>query len=218
MSAPANHADLTPPATSAWEVFRIFLVLGLTSFGGPVAHMGYYRNEFVEKRRWLDEHAFADLMALCQFLPGPASSQVATAIGHRRAGFAGAIAALAAFTLPSAIALVLFAQSLATINASIGTAWLHGLKIVAVAVVAQALWGMGRMLCPDRPRATIAIGAAVVALSRPSRRRGWWRSRCFPPPPRCHRPRRAPASRGAPAPCSSRSSGHCWWGCRSPPP
>jgi len=153
---------------AAWEIFRAFLKLGLTSFGGPIAHLGYFRHEFVEKRRWLDEHAYADLVALCQFLPGPASSKVGMALGLSRGGLVGAMVAWLAFTLPSAIALVLFGTNLSAISDRIGTSWLHGLKVVAVAVVAQALWGMGRTLIPDRTRATIAVAAAFAASVSPN--------------------------------------------------
>ena len=146
-----------------WEIFRAFLRLGLTSFGGPIAHLGYFRHEFVERRRWLDEHAYADVVALCQFLPGPASSQVGIALGLSRGGVPGAVAAWLGFTLPSAIALVLFGTGLSAISNRIGNTWLHGLKVVAVAVVAQALWGMGKSLTPDKLRATVAVAAALVA-------------------------------------------------------
>lgn len=153
---------------SVAEILRAFLLLGLTSFGGPIAHLGYFRQEFVDKRRWLDEHAYADLVALCQFLPGPASSQVGIALGLSRGGLPGAVAAWAAFTLPSAVALVLVATSLSAIGDRIGTAWLHGLKVVAAAVVAQALWGMGKSLSPDKARATIAVAAGVIASLLPT--------------------------------------------------
>jgi chromate transporter len=153
---------------SAGAVFMVFLKLGLTSFGGPIAHLGYFRDEFVVRRRWLDEHAYADLVALCQFLPGPASSQVGLAIGLSRAGYLGALAAWAGFTLPSAIALVLFAYSLGGLESALGTGWLHGLKIAAVAVVAVAVLGMARSLAPDRQRATMAVAGAVIALAVPS--------------------------------------------------
>lgn len=156
------------PRLAAWEIFRAFLRLGLTSFGGPVAHLGYFRHEFVEKRQWLDEHAYADIVALCQFLPGPASSQVGIALGLSRGGLAGAVAAWLGFTLPSAVALVLFGIGLSAINARIGNSWLHGLKVVAVAVVAQALWGMGKTLSPDKLRATLTVFAALVASLWPS--------------------------------------------------
>jgi chromate transporter len=152
----------------AFEVLRAFLALGLTSFGGPVAHLGYFRQEFVARRRWIDEQAYADLVALCQFLPGPASSQVGIALGLSRAGLPGAFAAWTGFTLPSAVALVLFAYGLGALEGALGTGWLHGLKIAAVAVVAQAVWGMARTLCPDRERATLAVAAAVLTLAIPS--------------------------------------------------
>ncbi len=164
---------MTRPASavergSARSVFVAFLRLGLTSFGGPVAHIGYFRAEFVARRRWLDEAAFADIVALCQFLPGPASSQVGLAIGLMRAGLPGMLAAWLGFTTPSAAALVLFGYGVARLGALGDAAWLHGLKIVAVAVVAQAVWGMARSLAPDRARATIAIAAALVILALPS--------------------------------------------------
>jgi chromate transporter len=154
--------------SSVGEVFLVFLRLGLTSFGGPVAHLGYFREEFVARRKWLDERAYADLVALCQFLPGPASSQVGMAVGLSRAGYAGALAAWTAFTMPSAIALVLFAYGVAAISGAAGSAWLHGLKIAAVAVVAQAVLGMMRSLAPDKERATLAVVAAIIALAVPS--------------------------------------------------
>src|SRR5690349_9525694 len=138
--------------SSVSEVFLVFLRLGLTSFGGPVAHLGYFRDEFVARRRWLSERNYADLVALCQFLPGPASSQVGLAIGLSRAGFTGAIAAWAGFTLPSALALILFALGIAKWGSVLPPGLLHGLKIVAVAVVAQAVWGMARNLCTDKIR------------------------------------------------------------------
>ena len=149
-------------------MFLAFLRLGLTSFGGPVAHLGYFRQEFVVHRKWLDERDYADLVALCQFLPGPASSQVGMAIGLTRAGYAGALAAWTAFTLPSAIVLVLFAFGLQTLGGAAGSAWLHGLKIAAVAVVAQAVFGMMRTLAPDRERATLAVAAAAIVLAIPT--------------------------------------------------
>lgn len=139
-----------------------FLKLGLVSFGGPVAHLGYLREEFVTKRRWLDDAAYGDLVALCQFLPGPASSQVVFALGMRHAGGWGGILASFAFTLPSAVLMILFGYGVSTIGDLRGAGWLHGLKLVAVAVVAQAVWGMGRNLCPDRVRLTIAVMAAAV--------------------------------------------------------
>ncbi len=152
---------------SAGEVFWTFLRLGLTAFGGPVAHLGYFREEFVARRRWMDERTYADLVALCQLLPGPASSQAGIAIGLSRAGLPGGVAAWAGFTLPSAIALTVFALLLRGLGVSRDAGWLHGLKIVAVAVVAQAVWSMGRNLCPDAPRASLAVLAAVAVLLFP---------------------------------------------------
>jgi chromate transporter len=165
----------TPPAGtvaetqrgSALEVLRAFLRLGLTSFGGPVAHLGYFRAEFVTRRHWLDEAAFADIVALCQFLPGPASSQTGISIGILRAGVLGAFAAWFGFTMPSAMAMIAFGYGVTAFDLE-HAAWLHGLKIVAVAVVANAVWGMARNLAPDRERATIAISAAILALAAPS--------------------------------------------------
>lgn len=151
------------PRGSPGEVFRVFLKLGLTSFGGPIAHLGYYREELVVRRRWIDEAGYADLVALAQFLPGPASSQVGFALGLLRGGPSGALAAWAAFTLPSALALLLFAWSATAFHGPIGTGLLHGLKLAAVAVVGQAVWGMARSLCPDKERASIAV-AAVLAV------------------------------------------------------
>lgn len=150
------------------EIFKVFLRLGLTSFGGPVAHLGYFRHEFVERRKWLNEHAYADLVALCQFLPGPASSQVGMAIGLSRAGIPGALVAWLGFTMPSAIALVLFAFGFHAFGDESSTGWIHGLKIAAVAVVAQAVWGMSRTLTPDRTRIAMALVAAALVLFIPS--------------------------------------------------
>jgi chromate transporter len=157
----------SPPAGSFFEVLAVATRLGLTSFGGPVAHLGYFRREYVLRRRWLDEASYADLVALCQFLPGPASSQVMMAIGVFRAGLPGALAAWVGFTLPSAIALVLFGLGVQGLDLT-ASGWIHGLKIAAVAVVAQAVWGMGQALCPDRVRAAMAIGAALIALTWPT--------------------------------------------------
>ena len=151
-------------AGSSFEVLLIFLKLGLSCFGGPIAHIGYFRDEFVVRRRWLDESAYADLVALCQFLPGPASSQVGFSIGLMRAGYLGGAAAWTGFTLPSAIMLVLFAYAAGNLHGAIGAGLLHGLKLVAVAIVAQAVWGMARTLCPDRERASIAAIAALLIL------------------------------------------------------
>jgi len=166
---PPPEPDTDTPGRGSWpEVLRVFLKLGLTSFGGPVAHLGYFRTEFVERRRWLDDKSYADLVALCQFLPGPASSQVGMALGLRRAGWAGALAAWLGFTLPSAIALLLFAYGVSAWSGLAASGAVHGLKIAAVAVVAQAVWGMSRTLCPDRSRAGIAIVAALIALALPT--------------------------------------------------
>jgi chromate transporter len=167
MSEAAVTATQERPSTPL-EVFRIFLRLGLTSFGGPVAHLGYFRTEFVARRKWLDEAAFADIVALCQFLPGPASSQTGLSIGILRAGMPGALAAWLGFTMPSAIALCLFGYGVAWVGDLSHAAWLHGLKIVAAAVVANAVWGMARNLCPDKERATIAVGATIIAIALPS--------------------------------------------------
>ena len=153
---------------SPWAVFLIFLRLGLTSFGGPVAHLGYFHAEFVARRRWLGERAYADLVALCQFLPGPASSQVGMALGLQRAGYRGALAAWAGFTLPSAIALILFALGLARHGDALLSGALHGLKVVAVAVVAQAVWGMAGKLCIGRARITLMVLAACMVLALPT--------------------------------------------------
>jgi len=153
---------------SATQVFLAFLKLGLTSFGGPVAHLGYFRNEFVERRRVMQDAAYADLVSLCQFLPGPASSQIGIGIGITQAGLRGGIAAWVGFTLPSAIALILFAYGIAALDESVvQTGWLHGLKVAAVAVVAQAILGMSRMLCPDWPKRSVAIFAALLTLILP---------------------------------------------------
>ena len=150
---------------SAIEVFRVFLGLGLTSFGGPVAHLGYFRAAIVERRQWLSDRAYADLVALCQFLPGPASSQVGIGIGLARAGLPGALAAWTGFTLPSALLMVGFAYGVAAFGDSLGGGWLAGLKLAAVAVVAQAVLGMAKSLCPDRPRQSLATIGAVIVLA-----------------------------------------------------
>lgn len=151
--------------SSLLEIFRVFLKLGVTSFGGPIAHLGYFRNELSVRRRWIDESGYADLVALCQFLPGPASSQVGFSLGMLRAnGLLGGLVAWAAFTLPSAAILVAFAISAASFSGPVATGFLHGLKLVAVAVVAQAVWGMARTLAPDGRRAAIALAAAVIVV------------------------------------------------------
>jgi chromate transporter len=149
-------------------VFWAFLRLGLTSFGGPVAHLGYFRGEFVERRRWLDEPTFVDIVALCQFLPGPASSQTGLMIGLSRAGYGGALAAWLGFTTPSALAMVLFAFAAPALTHALGGGWMHGLRLAAVAVVAQAVLAMLRSLAPDRVRASLAVAAALAALWAPS--------------------------------------------------
>ncbi|SAM30210.1 Chromate transport protein [Pseudomonas sp. 1 R 17] len=149
-------------------MFLIFLRLGLTSFGGPIAHLGYFRDAFVTRRRWLSERSYADLVALCQFLPGPASSQVGIALGLSRAGYGGALAAWLGFTLPSAVVLILLALGITRHSTAIPPGALHGLKVVAVAVVAQAVWGMARNLCTDAPRVAVMLLAACVALLQTS--------------------------------------------------
>ncbi|MCB8879042.1 chromate efflux transporter [Acidisoma cellulosilytica] len=152
------------PGTAA-EVFQVFLGLGLSAFGGPIAHLGYFRDELVRRRRWIDEESYGDLVSLCQFLPGPASSQVGFALGLLRAGgLAGGIAAWAGFTLPSAVLLVLFALAARDLHGAVALGLLHGLKLVAVAVVAQAVWGMARSLAPDKARAAIALVALALTL------------------------------------------------------
>ncbi|MEH2513741.1 chromate transporter [Nitrobacteraceae bacterium AZCC 1564] len=160
----ANDETSAAVRGSPAEVLRIFFKLGVTSFGGPIAHIGYFREEFVVRRKWIDEHAFADLVGLCQFLPGPASSQVGFSIGLMRAGYLGALAAWAGFTLPSALLLVLFAYGAAALNGPLADGLLHGLKLTAVAIVAQAVWGMARTLTPDRTRASVAVVAALIIL------------------------------------------------------
>jgi chromate transporter len=163
-----SEALRDPESGSFFEVLRVSVRLGLTSFGGPIAHLGYFHEEYVKSKQWIDEQSYADLVALCQFLPGPASSQVSIAIGIGRAGLLGGVAAWIGFTLPSALALVAFAFGISAFARAANAGWLHGLKIVAVAVVAQAVWAMARSLCPDRERATIAILAAIVTLAWPS--------------------------------------------------
>ena len=156
-------------AGSVREVLWVTTKLGLTSFGGPIAHLGYFRDEYVRRRQWLDEGSYADLVALCQFAPGPTSSKVGFSIGLLRAGYLGGLAAWAGFTLPSALALLLFAYGAGALSGPIGTGLLHGLKLVAVAIVAQAVWGMAKSLCPDRERASIAGVAALIVLLSASR-------------------------------------------------
>lgn len=167
MSFPRS-GDVGPPASavgSTAEVFAVFLKLGLTSFGGPIAHLGYFRDELVVRRRWIDEAGYADLVALCQFLPGPASSQAGFALGILRAnGLLGGLAAWFAFTMPSAIILFAVALGAAAFTGRVAEGLLHGLKLVAVAVVAQAIWGMAKSLTPDRERAAIALAAVAIVV------------------------------------------------------
>ena len=167
-AAPAERASLAaqgPGRGTVGEVFIAFLKLGLTSFGGPIAHLGYYRDELVVRRQWLDESAYADLVALCQFLPGPASSQVGFSLGVWRGnGLLGGLAAWFAFTMPSALVMFAFAMGAAAFTGPVAEGFLHGLKLVAVAVVAQAIWGMSRTLTPDRARAGIALAAIAIVV------------------------------------------------------
>ena len=165
-TTPGTTSQPAPRGTAA-EVFVAFLKLGLTSFGGPVAHLGYFRDELVTRRGWLSDRAYADLVALCQFLPGPASSQVGFALGLMRGGWLGGLAAFAAFTAPSALLLLAVALGAGAVDGPIGTGALEGLKIVAVAIVAQAVLGMARSLCPDRARASIAVGAVALLAAVP---------------------------------------------------
>ncbi len=166
-----DSSRLTPPPGN-WsqfrDVFLIFLRLGLTSFGGPVAHLGYFREEFVERRRWLSDRSYADLVALCQFLPGPASSQVGLGLGLSRAGYTGAAAAWLGFTLPSALILILLAMSITYLGESFPVGALQGLKVVAVAVVAQAVWGMGNNLCVGKLKISLMAAAAALVLLVPT--------------------------------------------------
>ncbi|OZB13279.1 MAG: chromate transporter, partial [Marinobacter sp. 34-60-7] len=155
--------DTDPPA-SPWQIFLIFLRLGLTSFGGPAAHIGYFHDEFVKRRRWFSDSAYAEIVALCQLLPGPASSQTGLTIGLLRGKAAGAFAAWLGFTLPSAVVMAVFAFGLASWADAGASGWIDGLKLFVVAVVAQAVWQMGKSLCPDTPRVAMAIGVAVTLL------------------------------------------------------
>ena len=212
---PATGDGASDRRVGAVEILVAFLRLGLTSFGGPVAHLGYFRVDLVQRRRWLDERAYADLVGLCQFLPGPASSQVGFGIGLMRGGWLGGLAAWAGFTLPSAALMVLFAACAGKLSASpLGAGVAHGLKLVAVAIVAQAVWGMARSLCPDRERASVASLAAVLALSAPSSfgqvgaialggLAGLWfcRAPASDADPRGSEPRAIPVSRFAGAAC-----------------
>lgn len=168
MESGVTNSKQLPASGNAWEVLRAFFKLGCTAFGGPVAHLGFFRQEFVEKRCWIDDTAYADLVALCQFLPGPASSQVGLALGWKRAGFLGALCAWLGFTLPSAALMLAFAYGIQQLHGFSQSGWVQGLKIAAVAVVAQALWQMARRLCPDAPRAIIAGAATTVLLLVPT--------------------------------------------------
>ena len=160
-----REAEAGSPPGSSGEVFRVFLKLGLTSFGGPIAHLGYFRNECVVRRRWIDEAGYADLIALCQFLPGPASSQVGFSLGVLRGrGISGGLAAWLGFTMPSALVLLAFALGAEALTGPVADGFLHGLKLVAVAVVAQAIWGMAKSLTPDRARAGIALAAVAIVV------------------------------------------------------
>jgi len=167
-SAATEEALVGQTQGSFLEVLWVSTRLGLTSFGGPIAHLGYFHEEYVQRRKWIDEQSYADLVALCQFLPGPASSQVSIAIGIARARLLGGIAAWIGFTIPSALALIAFAFGIGAFAPAAEAGWLHGLKVVAVAVVAQAVWGMARSLCPDRERATIAVLASIFTLGWPT--------------------------------------------------
>jgi chromate transporter len=163
--SPAKSRQTASVHGNPLEVFQTFLKLGLTAFGGPIAHLGYFQREIIERRKWLSQNAYGDLVALCQFLPGPASSQVAFGLGYLRAGIRGAFAASAGFTAPSAILMIAIAYGFQAIGTQSG--FLHGLKLAAVAVVAQAVWTMAIKLCPDRERLTLAILAACIVLSSP---------------------------------------------------
>lgn len=167
MSTPDPSGNDAPSTGSTGEVFLAFLSLGLRSFGGPIAHLGYFRRAFVDERRWLDDTRYSQLLAICQFLPGPASSQLGFAIGMMRAGWRGAMAAFAGFTLPSALLMFAFAWWTPYLQGVAGRAFLHGLKLVAVVVVAQAVYSMWRSLAPDGPRRVLAVVAAAVLLWRP---------------------------------------------------
>jgi chromate transporter len=185
----AGEIVLTQRQVSLFEILWVATRLGLSSFGGPIAHLGYFHEEYVKRRKWIDEQSYADLVAICQSLPGPTSSMVGSAIGFVRAGLLGGVVHWLGFTLPSALTLIAFAYGIEVVGTASGAGWLHGLKLVAVPVVALALWGMARTLCPDRERATIAILTAIVALAWPTAAGqvlpiaaagfiGWW---FFPP-------------------------------------
>ncbi|CAM3226037.1 chromate efflux transporter [Sphingomonas zeae] len=162
MGMNADRETTSPDTGRVGEVFLAFLKLGLTSFGGPIAHLGYFRDELVLRRKWVSEDAYAELVALCQFLPGPASSQTGFVLGLARAGPLGAIAAWTAFTLPSALLMLAVASGASRLQGGVAAAAIHGLKLVAIVIVAQAVWGMARSLTPDLRRVTIAVAAALV--------------------------------------------------------
>ena len=164
---PSLCDPLHAPAGSGAEVFRAFFKLGLTSFGGPIAHLGYIRDEIVLRRGWIHDEGYAELVALCQFLPGPTSSQVGYALGVLRAGPVGGLAAWCGFTLPSALFMTLAAFAVGAFAGPVGAGMIHGLKLAAVAIVAQAVWGMARALTPDAPRIVLALAAALIALLAP---------------------------------------------------
>lgn len=164
---PGELAARPLPPNALPEVAGAFLKLGCVSFGGPVAHLGYFRAEFVERRQWLDDAHFGDLVALCQFLPGPGSSQVVFALGMHRAGLVGALVASACFTLPSAVLMIAFAYGVTALGDLHHAGWLHGLKLTAVAVVAQAVWGMGKRLCTDRAKLSLCLASAAALLAAP---------------------------------------------------
>jgi chromate transporter len=218
-----------PSAANAWQVFWVFLKLGLTSFGGPVAHLAYFREAFVVRHRWLTEQDYAHLVALCQFLPGPASSQVGMALGLMQAGYRGALAAWLGFTLPSALALIALAMGLSHWQSPWATGALHGLKLVAVPIVAHAVWGMARSLCPDTPRRVLALAAAgllwwwpglwaqwvVLAVSGGAAWLAWRTLGWTPVPPPAGQPTAAPetpSEKSALRHLPSRRSGLVWLG------
>ena len=167
MGDPSPNHQSRAPVTGTAEVFLAFLKLGLTAFGGPIAHIGFFRDEFVVRRRWMDDAAFADLVALCQFLPGPASSQVGLALGLMRAGWLGGLAAFVGFTLPSALILFIVALTASRLSGDLSSGIVAGLKLVAVAIIAHAVLGMARTLCPDRLRASIAVLAVIILAVLP---------------------------------------------------
>ncbi|NMT62288.1 chromate efflux transporter [Marinobacter orientalis] len=165
MTEDACSRDADAGTLPAWHIFLLFLRLGLTSFGGPAAHLGFFHEEFVKRRQWLSDSAYGEVVALCQLLPGPASSQVGLTLGFLQRGYRGAAAAWLGFTLPSALLMTLFALGLGLWPEAGEGGWIAGLKLFVVAVVAQAVWQMGRSLCPDGPRLSIAVLVAVLLLT-----------------------------------------------------